>query len=73
MTTPVYDKHHPFLASIKERYWLSNPGSQDNVYHVVLDLKDSGLQYQVGDSIAIYPVNVPSVVDPHDRGNEGCA
>ncbi|MBA3238292.1 MAG: sulfite reductase [Parachlamydiaceae bacterium] len=63
MTVPVYDKQHPFLASIKERYWLSNPGSQRQTYHVVLDLKGSGLQYHVGDSIAIYPINVPSVVD----------
>lgn len=63
MTTQQYDKHNPFLASIKERYWLSKPGSQRHTYHVVLNLAGSNLKYTVGDSIAIYPVNVPAVVE----------
>lgn len=63
MTVPTFDKHNPFLASIKERYWLSKTGSQRQTYHVVLDLAGSGLKYNVGDSIAIYPVNVPAVVE----------
>src|SRR5262249_11642546 len=63
MTVPQYDKHHPFLASIKERYWLSKPGSQRQTYHLVLDLAGSNLEYNVGDSLAIYPVNVPAVVE----------
>jgi sulfite reductase (NADPH) flavoprotein alpha-component len=63
MSTPPFDKHNPFLASIKERYWLSKPGSQRQTYHVVLDLTNSDLKYNVGDSLAIYPVNVPAVVE----------
>lgn len=63
MSIPTFNKQNPFLASIKERYWLSKTGSQRQTYHVVLDLSGSGLKYSVGDSIAIYPVNVPAVVD----------
>ncbi len=63
MNPQVYDKNNPFLASIKERYWLSKGNSLRQTHHVVLDLSGSGLRYQVGDSIAIYPVNVPVVVE----------
>jgi sulfite reductase (NADPH) flavoprotein alpha-component len=59
----VFDKQNPFLASIKQRYWLSKSHSLRQTFHVVLDLAGSGLRYQVGDSIAIYPINVPEVVE----------
>lgn len=58
-----FDKQNPFLASIKQRYWLSKEYSQRQTFHLVLDLAGSGLSYQVGDSIAIYPINVPEVVE----------
>lgn len=54
-------KHNVFLASIKERELL-NPGSDREVYHIVLDLAGSGMDYSVGDSIAVYPENDPSYV-----------
>ncbi len=62
MNTQQFDKNHPFLASIKERYWLSKGNSLRQTHHVVLDLAGSGYKYNVGDSIAIIPVNVPEVV-----------
>lgn len=52
---PAYNKGNPFITSIKERYSLCKQGSGKNTHHLVLDLKGSGLQYQVGDSIGIYP------------------
>lgn len=58
-----YSKNHPFLASIKERYLLTGPGSQKETWHVVLDLKGSGLQYDVGDCVGILPTNSPEVVE----------
>ena len=57
-----YNKNHPFPASIKERYSLCKPGSQKNTHHVSLDLSHSGLTYNVGDSIAIYPTHDPLLV-----------
>lgn len=55
MSSSHFDKNHPFLASIKERYSLSKTGSKKNTIHLVLDLGDSGIVYEVGDSVGIYP------------------
>ncbi len=58
-----FDKGHPFLATIKERYPLCRAGSQKNTQHVVLDLSGSGLHYKVGDSFGVYPLNDPVLVE----------
>ncbi len=57
-----YNKIHPFLASVKERYLLSKEGSKKNTQHIILDLKGSGLKYQIGDCIGIYPINDPELI-----------
>ena len=59
----AYSKTHPFLASVVERFSLCRPGSDKNVEHVVLNLKGSGLTYQVGDSIGVYAMNDPEEVE----------
>lgn len=59
----AYNKTHPFLAALVERSALSRPGSEKNTYHIVLDLRDSGISYQVGDSVAVQPFNDPDVVE----------
>lgn len=55
-------KKKPFIASIKERYSLSKLGSQKNTHHIVLDLGNSCLDYDVGDSVGIYPQHDPELV-----------
>ncbi len=50
------------MASVTERYPLTTPGSSKSTYHLVLDLRGSGMHYKVGDSIAIYPLNDPAIV-----------
>lgn len=62
-TPQIYNKNNPYLASIKERYSLCKNGSQKNVEHVVLDLKGSGLTYNVGDSVSVQPINDPEMVN----------
>lgn len=62
MTSLPYSRANPFLASIKERSSLCKPGSLKNTQHIVLDLKGSGITYEVGDSIGIYPQNDPELV-----------
>lgn len=59
----TYNKANPYLASITERYSLCKAGSPKNTAHVVLDLKGSGITYNVGDSIAVQAVNDPDVVE----------
>jgi len=61
--THVYNKNHPFLASLTERYSLCKSGSEKNISHVVLSLKGSQIKYQVGDSISIFAVNDAEVVE----------
>lgn len=63
MENSLYNKQHPFLASIKERYSLCKPGSKKNTQHLVLDLRGSGIIYQVGDSIGVFPRHDPQLVD----------
>lgn len=58
----LYTRVNPFLATIKERYCLCKPGSDKKTYHVVIDLSGSGISYEVGDSIGIYPQNDPDLV-----------
>lgn len=59
----LYNKSNPFLASIAERYDLCAKGSDKNTCHVVLNIKDSGMTYRVGDSIAVFSINDQEVVD----------
>jgi sulfite reductase (NADPH) flavoprotein alpha-component len=62
MNPPIYDRKNPFLASVKDRYPLCKPGSMKDTRHVVLDLSGSGIVYQSGDSIGVFPQNDPDLV-----------
>lgn len=58
-----WSRKNPYQAIIKENRLLSGEGSSKEMRHVVIDLGDSGLSYQPGDSIGIIPMNAPSLVD----------
>lgn len=58
-----YSRAHPFFASIKDRYALCKIGSKKNTQHIVLDIKDSGIKYNIGDSVGIAPLNDPILID----------
>jgi sulfite reductase (NADPH) flavoprotein alpha-component len=62
MSTP-FSRLKPFSAVIKERYPLTKPGSTKETHHVVLDLKNSGMNFKVGDSLGIYGDNDPILVE----------
>lgn len=59
----TYNKNNPFIATVKERYLLSKPGSIKRTTHVVLDINGSGITYNVGDCIAVFPTNEDELVD----------
>jgi sulfite reductase (NADPH) flavoprotein alpha-component len=42
---------------------LNRPGSEKDVRHVAIDLRGSGLTYEVGDSLGVYPENCPELVE----------
>ncbi len=65
MTAPPsrYSKHAPAIAKVKLRFPLTKSGSSKNTQHIVLDTRELSLQFDVGDSVGIYPQNDPILVD----------
>ena len=58
-----YDRQNPFLACIKTVDRLNQEGSEKDTRHVVIDLSGSGLVYEPGDSLGVYPFNCGELVD----------
>lgn len=59
---PPYTRQSPYPARLLVNQRL-NPESEKDTRHFELSLKDWGLNYEVGDSMAIYPSNDPALVD----------
>jgi sulfite reductase (NADPH) flavoprotein alpha-component len=59
----VYDRQTPFLACIKSVDRLNQDGSEKDTRHVVIDLSGSGLDYEPGDSLGVYPFNCGKLAD----------
>ncbi len=62
-----YSRNNPFSARLVSSSQLTHPESPKDTRHVVIDLLDSGLQYEPGDSLGILPQNdhdlVSAVID----------
>lgn len=58
----VHSRKHPFAAPILEKTHLNGRGSQKETWHLELSLENSGLTYEPGDSLGIYPQNPPALV-----------
>lgn len=58
-----YNKANPFLATISKRERLSREGSHKNTHHIVLNIEGSGITYNVGDSVGVFPVNRSDLVE----------
>lgn len=54
---PPYNRSNPFLSKIKKRYNLCESCVEKNTLHIVLDLEGSGITYNVGDCVGVFPVN----------------
>lgn len=59
----VYTRKNPFPALILNNINLSGAGSKKENRHVELSLEESGLVYQPGDSLGVFPSNCPELVD----------
>lgn len=57
-----YSKNHPFPSALLANYNLNGPGAKQT-NHVALSLVGSGLTYEVGDALGVFPENPASVVD----------
>jgi sulfite reductase (NADPH) flavoprotein alpha-component len=58
-----YGRGSPVSARMAASVPLTAPGFEREVRHVVLDLGDSGLRYDPGDSLGIWPRNNPDEVE----------
>lgn len=58
-----YSRTNPFPARMLVNRRLNAPDSEKNTRHFELSLAGSGLSYEVGESVAVYPTNCPELVD----------
>lgn len=57
-----YGKKNPFPAELLDKVLLSASGSKKETWHFELNLAGSGLEYEVGDALAVVPTNADDVV-----------
>ena len=60
---PPYTRKNPFPAKLTVNRKLNLPGSEKETRHYEFSLAGSGLQYDVGDSMGIFPENDPQLVE----------
>lgn len=58
-----FSRTNPFRAEVLETINLNGRGSKKETRHLELSLEGSGLTYQPGDALGIFPENDPSLVD----------
>lgn len=57
-----YSRKKPYEAKLIESRPLNAEGSAKDTRHVAIDLGDSGIEYEVGDALGIYPTNCGELV-----------
>jgi sulfite reductase (NADPH) flavoprotein alpha-component len=66
MSTPLavpYSRKNPFPATLLVNRILTLAGSEKETRHFELSLADSGLSYEVGDSLGVFAQNDPELVE----------
>jgi sulfite reductase (NADPH) flavoprotein alpha-component len=56
-------RDNPVAATFVSRVLLNKKGSAKETWHVEFDLRECGLDYQVGDAFGLYPHNDPALAD----------
>ncbi|KQY51069.1 assimilatory sulfite reductase (NADPH) flavoprotein subunit [Lysobacter sp. Root494] len=59
----TYTRDNPFLAELLVNQRITGRGSEKDIRHIELSLEGSGLHYEAGDALGIWPVNPPALVD----------
>ncbi|BCU77216.1 flavodoxin domain-containing protein [Luteolibacter sp. LG18] len=57
-----YSKKNPFPSAILQNFNLNGAGEKET-HHIAFSLDGSGLEYEVGDALGVYPRNPEPVVD----------
>ncbi|UMY18388.1 sulfite reductase subunit alpha [Methylobacterium organophilum] len=58
-----YCRENPVEATFLGRRRLNEPGGEKETWHIEIDLKDTPIEYVVGDSLGLFPANAPALVD----------
>lgn len=58
-----FARTNPYRASVRCCENLNRPGSSKHTSHVEIELGDSGLNYEVGDALGVYPLNCIDLVN----------
>ena len=59
----LWNRKNPFIAKILKNKLLSGSSSKKEIRHYEIDLVQSGLAYEVGDTIGIFPLNNLELVE----------
>ena len=62
-TGATYSKEQPFTASLGARQKITARQTDKNVAHIEIDLGGSGITYQAGDALGVWPENDPALVE----------
>ncbi len=60
---PLYTKKNPFAAKLLKTENLNQAGSSKVTHHVEISLEGSGIEYEVGDALGVFPENNVKLVD----------
>jgi sulfite reductase (NADPH) flavoprotein alpha-component len=60
---PAFSRKNPFPSPLLKRQRLDGPGSEKETYHYEFSLEQSGLTFEPGDSLGVFPRNAPELVD----------
>ena len=58
----VFTREHPFAAELLANQRITGRGSHKDIRHIELSLEGSGLSYEPGDALGVWPVNPPQLV-----------
>jgi sulfite reductase (NADPH) flavoprotein alpha-component len=58
-----FSRKNPFPAPLLVRRRLDSAGSEKETFHYEFSLRQSGLLYEPGDSLGVFPANAPELVD----------
>ena len=59
----LFSRKNPFPSRLLARRRLDGPGSEKETYHYEYSLEGSGLVFEVGDSLGVFPANPPELVE----------
>ncbi|MRN52586.1 bifunctional nitrate reductase/sulfite reductase flavoprotein subunit alpha [Paenibacillus monticola] len=58
-----YDRNHPLQTFILANRRLNKENSEKEIRQYVFNLKNTGLQFEAGDALGIWPTNCPALVE----------